>query len=165
MHSACLWQLWVLSLHGFSGSHTWMDNGNGNWISPLLFVRSGSSVRLGSKHVAHEIILNAPHTVPPTVVILLRPRKPAAASHYQRTNFGLDAIPWAHRPESDSRSLIKTVKAELLNSNDTNPFTSNQLGKLGHHFKASCYWSNSKLGRSWIWLNASLKCDIKRSKV
>lgn len=151
MHSACLWQLWVFSLHGFSGSHTWMGNRNGwatNWISPLLFVSSGSSVRLGTKHVVHEILLNAPEYHPLLsyccgpgnlqLPVITRGWTPVWMPFHELTE---------QKVTAGNRSLIKTVKPELFNSNETNPFSSNQFGKLGYGFKASCSWRNRKLGR------------------
>lgn len=138
MHSACLWQLWVLSLHGFSGSHTWMEKEMDEppTVSLLLFVHPGSPVQHGTKQAAHEILLNAAYTaVPPTAVALLRPRKPAAA---RRWTWVLDAISRAHRAESDSREQARRqILSPQINQEDR-----------GIIFKTSCSWGNTKLGRS-----------------
>lgn len=62
-----------------------------------------SNLAQNTRHMKSSLMRHTPQ-YPPTVVALLRPRKPAAARGW---TWVLDAIPWAHRAESDSREQAR----------------------------------------------------------
>lgn len=152
--------MWVFSLHGFSGSHTWMDNRHGwatNWISPLLFVHSGSSVRLGTKHVAHEILLNASQYHPlmshccspgnPQLPVITRGWTLVWMPSHELTEQKVTAA---------NRSLIKNCEDGTPYFQWDNSFLLKSIQETGASFQSQVLLKE---------LTASLKCDIKSSKM